>query len=63
MKKEEIEAFIAIMKEIHEEWTPDQVKEVYGTFTLREALDKRMSMLQAFYDFAGEVVKPDIEKL
>ena len=63
MRKEDIDDFIKIMKEIREDWTPEQVEEAYGTLTLREALDKRMSKLQTFYDFAEEVVKSDLEKL
>ena len=63
MKKEDIEAFIQIMKEIHEDWTPDQVEEAYGDLTLREALDKRMSKMQTFWNFVEEVVKPDLERM
>lgn len=63
MKKEDIDAFIRIMKEIHEDWTPERVEEEYGDLTLREALDKRMSKMQTFWDFVEEVVKPDLEKM
>lgn len=64
MKKEDIDAFIKIMKEIREDWTPERVEEEYGDCsTLREALDKRMSKIQTFYDYVEEVIKPDIERL
>lgn len=62
MTKNEIDAFIKIMKEIHEDWTPEQVEEAYGNLTLKEALDKRMSKIKNFYDFVEEVVQPDKEK-
>ena len=63
MKKEDIEAFIEIMKEIREDWTPEEVEETYGDLTLREALDKRLSRMQTFWDFVEEVVKPDLERM
>ncbi len=62
MKKEDVEAFIEIMKEICEDWTAEQVEEAYGDLTLREALDKRLSNMQPFWDFTEKVVKPDLEK-
>ena len=62
MTKSEIAAFIKIMKEIQEDWTPEQVEEAYGNLTLKEALDKRMSKIKNFYDFVEEVVQPDKEK-
>lgn len=61
MKKEDIDAFIKIMKEIHEDWTPEQVEQTYGELPLREALNKRMSKIKTFYDYVEEVVKPDVE--
>lgn len=64
MKKEDIDAFIQIMKEIHEDWTPERVEEEYGDCaTLREALDKRLSKINTFYDYVEEVIKPDAERL
>ena len=63
MKKEDIDAFINIMKEIHEDWTPEQVEETYGDLSLREALDKRLSKMQTFRDFVEEVVKPDLDRM
>lgn len=61
MTKEEINDFIRIMKEIREDWTPEEVEEKYGDCaTLREALDKRMSKMNTFWNFVDEVVKPDL---
>jgi len=63
MTKEDIAKFIEIMKEIREDWTPEEVEEKYGDCaTLREAIDKRMSKLNTFRDFVEEVVKPDLNK-
>lgn len=64
MKKEDIDAFIQIMKEIREDWTVEQVEEEYGDCsTLREALDKRLSKINTFYNYVEEVIKPDAERL
>lgn len=64
MKKEDIDAFILIMKEIREDWTPERVEEEYGDCsTLREALDRRLSKINTFYDYVEEVIKPEAEAL
>lgn len=63
MKKEDIDAFIKIMKEIREDWTPEQVEKAYGNLTLKEALDKRMSKTQTFWGFVEEVVKSDLQEM
>lgn len=63
MKKEDIDAFIRIMKEIHEDWTPERVEETYGNATLREALDIRLSKINTFYGFVEEKVMPDVKRL
>ena len=63
MTKEEVQHFIEIMKEIREDWTPEEVEEEYGGLTLREALDKRMSKMQTFWNFVEEVVRPEAEQL
>jgi len=62
MTKKEIDDFIAIMKEIKEDWTPEQVEETYGDLTLREALDKRLSKINSFYEYVEEAIKPDAKK-
>ena len=59
MEKEDIDAFIRIMKEIREDWTPEEVEASYGTCTtLKEALDQRLSKINAFYDYIGDETKP-----
>lgn len=64
MKKGDIDAFIRIMKEVCIDYTPEQVEEEYGDCsTLREALDKRLSKINTFYEFVEEVVKPEAEAL
>lgn len=64
MKKEDIYAFIQIMKEIQENWTPEEVEEKYGDCTtLREALDRHLSKMNTFYNYVEEVVKPEAENL
>lgn len=63
MRKEDIDDFIKIMKEIREDWTPEQVEETYGDVTLREALNIRLNKMRTFYDFVEEVVVPDLEQM
>ena len=64
MTKKEIEQFIQIMKEVCEDWTPEEVEEKYGDCrTLKEAIDRRLNAMQTFYDFVEEVVVPDLEQL
>ena len=63
MTKEDINSFIRIMKEIREDWTPEEVEEEYGDLTLREAVDKRLSKMNTFWNFVEEVVKPDLVKM
>ena len=64
MTRKEISQFIEIMKAIREDWTPEQVEEQYGDCaTLREALDRRLNKINAFYDYVDEVVKPEAERL
>jgi len=63
MTKEEINDFIRIMKDIREDWTPEEVEEEYGDLTLREALEKRLSKMNTFWNFVEEVVKPDLVQM
>ena len=57
MKKKDIKAFIDEMEEIGDEWTPEQVEEVYGDSTLEEALEDRKSMLGTFFDIIEKVIR------
>ena len=63
MTKTEIDMFISIMKEIYEDWTPEEVQEKYGDLTLEEAVHKRLKAPQPFFDFVEEVVVKDLEDL
>lgn len=63
MTKEEINDFIRIMKEIREDWTPEEVEEEYKDLTLQEALEKRLSKMNTFLNFVEEVVKPDLVQM
>ena len=55
MNKKDIEVFIEEMKTIGEEWTPEQVEDVYGNSTLDEALSDRKSSLGSFFDIIERV--------
>ena len=59
MKKKDITTFIEEMEAIGDEWTPEQVEDVYGDSTLDEALDDRKSSLSTFFDIIGKVINRD----
>ena len=56
MKKKDVAVFIEEMELIGDEWTPEQVEDVYGESTLEEALADRKSALGTFFDIIGEVI-------
>ena len=56
MNKTEINTFIEEMEAIGDEWTPEQVEDVYGDSTLEEALADRKSALNTFFDIIGKVI-------
>ena len=59
MKKKDIDAFIEEMESIGDEWTPEQVKDVYGNSTLDDALTDRKSSVGTFFDIIGKVINND----
>lgn len=59
MKKKDITTFIEEMESIGDEWTPEQVEDVYGECTLDEALADRKSSLGTFFDIIGKVINRD----
>lgn len=56
MKKKDVAVFIEEMELIGDEWTPEQVEDVYGESTLEEALADRKSALGTFFDIIGKVI-------
>lgn len=56
MKKKDVAVFIEEMELIGDEWTPEQVEDVYGESTLEEALADRRSALGTFFDIIGKVI-------
>ena len=56
MKKKEIEMFIEEMESIGDVWTPEQVEDVYGNYSLSEALADRKAVLGTFFDIIGKVI-------
>lgn len=64
VEKKDIETFISVMKAIQEDWTPEEVEEQYGDCaTLQEAISRRLSGINKFYDYVEEVIKPEAEEL
>ena len=59
MKKKDIDTFIEEMESIGDEWTPEQVEDVYGDSTLKEALDDRKSSVNTFFNIIDKVVNDD----
>lgn len=56
MKKKDVAVFIEEMEAIGDDWTPEQVEEVYGDSTLEEALADRKSALGTFFNIIGKVI-------
>lgn len=56
MTKSEINIFIETMKQIGDEWTPDQVQEIYGDKTLDEALSSRKKQVSTFLNALGQAI-------
>ena len=52
-------AFIEEMESIGDEWTPEQVEDVYGDSSLDEALADRKASLGTFFDIIGKVINRD----
>lgn len=59
MNKKEIEFFIGEMNSIGDNWTVAQVKEVYGNFTLADALADRKTSINYLFDILGQVINRD----
>lgn len=56
MKKKDIATFIEEMEAIGDQWTPEQVEDVYGDSTLEEALAARKASLNCFFDTIGKAI-------
>lgn len=56
MTKVEINTFIETMEEFGDIWTADQVEEVYGNSTLKEAIADRKSSHEKMSDLIGKVI-------
>ena len=59
MNKRDINHFIEEMEMIGDEWTPEQVEDVYGDSTLEEALADRKADVGTFFDIIGKVLNRD----
>ena len=56
MEKKDIDKFIEEMEAIGDEWTPEQVDDVYGNSTLEEALKDRKSNISTLFGIIGKVL-------
>lgn len=59
MKKKDVAAFIEEMEAIGDEWTSEQVEDVYGDSSLDEAMADRKASLGTFFDIIGKVINRD----
>lgn len=59
MKEKGIAVFIEETETIGDEWTPEQVENVYGDFSLEDALADRKSSLDTFFGIIGKVINSD----
>ena len=59
MRREDIETFIEEMDAIGDRWTPEQVEDVYGSYTLDEALADRKASVGIFFDTITKIIKRD----
>lgn len=56
MKKDEIGTFIEQMEEIGDNWTAEEVEDVYGEKSLEEALIDRKSNIGSLMNIIGKVI-------
>lgn len=56
MTRTEINTFIETMSEIGDEWTPDQVEEIYGDMPLDEVLSSRQAQVSSFLNALGQAI-------
>lgn len=56
MNKQEIQEFIDSMEEIGDVWEETDVERVYGSMSLKDALQDRRSSLGTFFDIIGKVI-------
>ena len=56
MNKREIKEFIRKMKMIGDEWTEEQVKDVYGECTLEEAFADRKASIDMFFSGIADIL-------
>lgn len=56
MRKKDIRIFIEAMEEIGDNWTEEQVEEVYGDKSLEEALEDRKANVENLMDIIGKII-------
>lgn len=56
MKKSEIAEFIESMEEIGDNWTEEQVEDVYVDMSLKEALADRKASVGRMIDIIGKII-------
>ena len=56
MKKSEIAEFMESIEEVGDNWTEEQVKDVYGDMSLKEALADRKASVGRMIDIIGKII-------
>lgn len=59
MTKKEIDIFIEEMEEIGDIWTPEQVKDTYGGWSLASALADRKGAVGKFLGIIGTAINQE----
>lgn len=59
MRKNDVDIFIEEMETIGDVWIPEQVENVYGDFSLEEAINDRKAVMATFINAIGKIVNRD----
>lgn len=57
MTETEIQMFIETMEELGDNWTPEQVKDVYGDYTYEAAINERKQEWMMYQNNLAALVK------
>lgn len=61
MNKSEIEFFIEEMGAIGDMWSTDEVADVYGDYSLEDALDNRKAVVETFLESLSNLIASENE--
>ena len=56
MTKKEVRIFVNEMSKIGDDWTEEQVEDVYGDCSLEDAIANRKASLDLFFDGIAQII-------